>query len=89
MLRWAALGCVFLVLMMSGVEATHAHSDFVAPRASSPCAICISVHANAPAVTVYALPTLAALETLAIPFGAEGKGIDREISLVIRPPPAV
>ena len=88
-MRGAALACILLVLLMTGVEATHAHSDVVAAKSSSPCAICISVHANAPAVTVYVLPTLSTLETVAVPFGAEGKGIDREISLVIRPPPAV
>ena len=87
--RWAAQSCVFLVLLMVGVEATHAHPDIAGPRASSPCAICISVHANAPAATIHALPTLSLLETLAIPFEVEGKGIVQEVSLFIRPPPAV
>jgi hypothetical protein len=86
--RWAARACIFLVLLMVGVEATHAHRDAASPRTSSPCAICISVHANAPAVAFHPLPTLSALETLAIAFQAQGKGIVKEISLFIRPPPA-
>jgi hypothetical protein len=86
--RWAARICILLVLLMVGVEATHAHPDAASPRTSSPCAICISVHANAPAVAFHPLPTLSALETVAIAFQENGKGILREISLFIRPPPA-
>jgi len=86
--RWLAQSCVLLVLLMTGVEATHAHS-VASARVSSPCAICISVHANAPAATFHPLPTLCTLETVAIPFRVEGKGIVKEISLFIRPPPAV
>lgn len=83
-----ALSCIALALFMTGLEATHAHSDAAVSHNSSPCVICISVHANAPAVTFHPLPTLAALETLAVPFQAEGKGIVKEISLFTRPPPA-
>ena len=86
-MRWIALSCIALALFMTGLEATHAHSDAVAQN-SSPCVICISVHANAPAVTFHPLPTLAALETLSVPYQAEGKGIVKEISLFTRPPPA-
>jgi hypothetical protein len=85
--RWAAQSCVLLVLLMIGVEATHAHPDAASARASSPCAICISAHAKAPVATFHALPTLSTLETLSIPFQVEGKGLVKEISLFIRPPP--
>lgn len=88
-LRWAALGCIFLVLLMTGVEAIHAHSDVASGRGSSPCAICFSVHANAPAITCHVLPTLSAVEALSVAFRPEGKGIVKEISLFIRPPPVV
>ena len=86
--RLAALSCISLVLLLAGLEATHAHSDVTNVR-SSPCAICLSVHANAPVVTVLLMPTLAALDTLVTPSLVEGHGIQREISLFIRPPPAL
>jgi hypothetical protein len=87
MLRcWAALTCIVLVLLLSAIEATHAHSDVSSVR-SSPCAICLSVHGNAPAITYHPLPTLSALETLALPAVAESHGILQELSLFIRPPP--
>ena len=86
--RFAALTCISLVLLLAGLEATHAHSDVATVR-SSPCAICLSVHANAPVVTVLLMPTLAALDTLATPSLIEGHGIQREISLFTRPPPAL
>jgi hypothetical protein len=87
--RWIALGCIVLVALFAGLEATHAHSDAQPARSSSPCAVCISVHANAPAVTSHPLPVLFATEAVAIPFRAEGHGIAAEIALFIRPPPAV
>jgi hypothetical protein len=86
--RWTALTCVLLVVLMTGVEAVHAHSGVPNGRTSSSCAICISVHANAPAVSYHPLPTLAAVEMVAIPFQTQGKGISAELSLFIRPPPA-
>lgn len=88
LLRWTALTCVFLVLLVAGVEATHAHSEVASVR-SSPCAICLSVHANAPAITFHLLPTLSALETLVQPSLMEAHGIQTEISLFTRPPPSV
>lgn len=82
------MACVFLVLLLAGVEATHVHSE-VANVRSSPCAICLSVHANAPAITFHLLPTLSALETLVQPSLMEAHGIQTEISLFTRPPPSV
>ncbi len=87
--RWMALGCLFLVLVFAGVEATHAHSDAQLARSSSPCAICISVHANSPAVTAHSLPVLFTVESVTVPFRAEGKAIAPELTLFIRPPPTV
>jgi hypothetical protein len=86
--RLTALACISLVLLLAGLEATHAHSD-VANVRSSPCAICLSVHANAPAVTLLLMPTLSALATLVTPSLIEGHGIQPEISLFIRPPPVL
>jgi hypothetical protein len=86
--RLTALTCITLVLLLASLEATHAHSDVASVR-SSPCAICLSVHANAPAVTLLVMPTLAALDKLVTPFLIEGHGIQREISLFTRPPPPV
>jgi hypothetical protein len=86
--RFAAVGCIVLVLLLSGIEATHAHSD-VASVSSSPCALCLSVQGNAPAITCHVLPTLSAVETLVSPEMTETHGILRELSLFIRPPPAV
>lgn len=83
-----AQACVLLLLLMVGVEAIHAHRDAPRARASSPCAICITVHANAPAVTFHPLPTLSTFETVALVLQKQGKGIVKEISLFIRPPPA-
>lgn len=87
-MRFVALSCILLALVMTGLEAAHSHSDAAVSRNSSPCAICISTHSNAPAVTFDPLPVLSALETVAIPLRADGKGIVKEISLFIRPPPA-
>ena len=86
--RWIALGCLLLVLVFAGLEATHVHSDAQLAGNASPCAVCISVHANAPAVSFHPLPTLLAVEIVAVPFRTEGKGIAEEIALFIRPPPA-
>jgi hypothetical protein len=85
--RWMALGCMVLVLVFAGLEATHAHLDAKLARSSGPCAVCISVHANAPAVTFHPFPTLLAVELVTIPFQAEGHGIAAELALFIRPPP--
>jgi hypothetical protein len=85
--RCMALGCILLVLLFAGLEATHMHPDARLARSSEPCAVCISVHANAPAVTFHPLPTLLAVESLAVPFRVEHKGISKELRLFIRPPP--
>lgn len=86
--RWMALGCMLLILLLAGLEATHAHSDFQPARGSSQCAVCVSVHANAPAVTPQPLPVLFAVEAVAVPFRAEGHSIAAEIAIFIRPPPS-
>ena len=86
--RFIALSCILMALVMTGLEATHAHSDVASSSKSHPCAICISVHANAPAVTFHPLPVLFAIDVVAIPFQSEGKSTAPELSLFIRPPPA-
>ena len=85
-MRWIALSCVLLVLLISGLEATHLHSG--ASSSSNPCVICISAHANAPAVVFHPLPVLYAVDVVAIPFQTEGKSTSPELQLFIRPPPA-
>lgn len=80
---------MFLVLVFTSLEATHAHSGARLSRGAAGCAICVSVHANAPAATVYFLPTLLRVELLAFSFQSEGKDFSTELSLFIRPPPSV
>jgi hypothetical protein len=87
--RWVALSCIFLALLLTGLEATHAHSDAVVSRNSAPCAICLSVHANAPAVTFQFLPQLHAVATVVISGPTEPKGAGAKLWLFIRPPPSV
>src|SRR5215813_8754514 len=84
--RRVALLCVLLLLVFAGLEATHAHAD--AKMQTAPCAICVSVHANAPAITVHVLPILQPVATTPVPFEAEGKSIILGSDLFIRPPPA-
>jgi hypothetical protein len=87
--RSMALGCVLLVLAFAGLEAMHAHSDGQLARSSGPCAVCISVHANSAAVTAHPMPVVFAVEAVTVPFRVEGKAIAPELTLFIRPPPAV
>jgi len=87
--RFIALGCIFLALVMTGVEATHAHSEVALSRNSAPCAICLSAHAKAPTITVQFLPLVYAVETVAVAYELEGKSTAPELSLFIRPPPSV
>lgn len=86
--RWVALVCIALIVLLAAVEATHAHSDVATVR-SSPCAICLTVHGNAPALTYHVLPTLSALETLTAPSLPQRRAILQTTSLFIRPPPTV
>lgn len=85
--RLIALSCILMALVMAGLEATHAHSD-AAVSSSRPCAICISVHANAPTVMFHSLPVLYAVDVIAVPSLAEGKSTAPELALFIRPPPS-
>ena len=85
-LRWIALGCILLVLLISGLETTHMHSG--ASSSNNSCAICISAHANAAAVVFHPLPVLYAVDVVAIPFQTEGRSTSPQLELFIRPPPA-
>jgi len=87
--RFLALGCILMAMVMAALEATHAHADATAARSSRPCAICVSVHANAPTVTFQSLPVLYTVDVVAIPSLTEGKSTAPELTLFIRPPPSV
>jgi hypothetical protein len=88
LIRLIAMVCIVLALFMAGLEATHSHSDDAVARSSSPCVICLSVHANAPTVTVYLLLVFHSVEAFTIPYETQGKSAISELSLFIRPPPA-
>ena len=87
-MRLIAMVCIVLALFVAGLEATHSHSDSVVARNSSPCVICLSVHANAPTVTVYLLLVFHSVEAFTVPYETQGKSAISELSLFIRPPPA-
>jgi len=86
--RFIALSCILMALVMAGLEATHAHPDAAVSRNSRPCAICISVHSNAPTAMFHSLPVLYAVDVVAIPALTEGKSTAPELTLFIRPPPS-
>ncbi|MGB8131122.1 MAG: hypothetical protein WCG81_15135 [Candidatus Angelobacter sp.] len=86
--RLIALLCIALALFVAGLEATHSHSDAKVAQNSSPCVICLSVHANAPTVTVYLLLVFHSVEAFTVPYEIQGKSAISELSLFIRPPPA-
>lgn len=88
LMRLIALVCIVLALFVAGLEATHSHSDAAVARNSTPCVICLSVHANAPTVTVYLLLVFHSVEAFTIPYETQGKSAISELSLFIRPPPA-
>lgn len=87
LVRFIALSCILLALIMTGVEATHAHSEATVSRSSSPCTICLSVHAKAPAVTIQFLPIIYTVEKVSVSYESQGKSAGPELSLFIRPPP--
>ncbi|MFL6313602.1 MAG: hypothetical protein ACJ71U_14545 [Terriglobales bacterium] len=88
LMRLIALLCIVLALFVAGLEATHSHSEATVARNSSPCVICLSVHANAPTVTVYLLLVFHSVEAFTLPYETQGKSAISELSLFIRPPPA-
>jgi hypothetical protein len=89
LVRWIAMICVLLALVMTGVEAMHAHKDASISRNSSPCAICLSAHAKALTITVQFLPVIYTVESVAVTYKSQGKSPTPELSLFIRPPPSV
>jgi hypothetical protein len=88
MMRWIAVSCVLLALLMTGLEAMHVHSDASLARHSA-CAVCFSVQANAPALAFHFLPALHTLDIVAVAQQAEGKRAAAKLRLFIRPPPSV
>jgi hypothetical protein len=89
LVRVVAVICVLLALVMTGVEAMHAHSEAAVSRNSSHCAICLSAHAKAPTITVRLLPLIYAVAKVAVPHESQGKSATAELRLFIRPPPSV
>src|ERR1700724_2113286 len=61
--HWVALSIILLLLVFSGLEATHTHAT--ASGNSSRCAVCISLHGSAPAVAVHPLPVLSVVTIVA------------------------
>jgi hypothetical protein len=88
MARLVGLSCIVLALFMAGLEATHSHSDAAVASNSSPCVICLSVHAKAPVIAVYLLLVFHSVEAFTVPYETRGKSAFSELSLFIRPPPA-
>jgi hypothetical protein len=87
LMRWTTVACLFLVFVLAGLEVTHAHSEIASVR-SSPCAICLSVHANAPAATYHFFSTLLTVEAIPAAVETTAKDSSRKLSLFIRPPPS-
>lgn len=76
-----------MILTFAGLEAAHIHLDPGVARESASCLICISAHATPPALTVFSLPTVMAVEMMFIPHTASGTGIAGRLELFTRPPP--
>jgi len=79
--------CLLMVLVFSGLEATHAHSD-LAGASSTPCVICVSAHAQAPSSTVQLLPIQVTVEVLITPFAVQGSSLANLLEIFTRPPPS-
>ena len=84
--RWISAACLLLVLVFAGMEAVHAHSALI-EDSGTPCLICISAHANAPAIVVTSLPVVFAVEFLMLPHEVEEQSITTRLELFTRPPP--
>ena len=84
--QWIAVGCLLLVLLRLGVEATHLHTP-AASQTSDHCLICLYVQSNASATAIYLLPTLCVLEIVSLPYRTESKSGPAKIEFFIRPPP--
>jgi hypothetical protein len=72
--------------VFTGLEATHFHSDAQPPASS--CAICVSAHANAPAIIVYSLPTLRPVARIVVQLETERQTTALKRTFFIRPPPS-
>jgi hypothetical protein len=84
--RVVALMCVLLLLVFAGLEATHAHAD--GKVSASSCAMCVSAHASAPALTANPLPTLRPVARVAVQFETERPRTALRLAFFIRPPPS-
>jgi hypothetical protein len=54
-------------MVFSGLEITHAHSG-LQRSSDTPCVICVSAHAKAPAVVVDALPVILTVAIVALAY---------------------
>jgi hypothetical protein len=87
--RWISAFCLLLVLAVASLEAVHVHPGGAASRGSeSSCLICMSVHANPPALTTHFLPVLSAVGVIVVVREIAAKGITSHLELFIRPPPS-
>jgi len=87
--RWTGAFCLLLVLLFTGLEASHIHStDAISGTSSTPCLICISAHSTAPAVAVHSLTPLWKVGFMATEPEVMGQGISSRLEIFIRPPPA-
>ncbi len=89
LLRFTAVACILLVLVFSGLEATHSHPHARMASGSGNCAVCVGLHNNAVAPTLHAMPTLLTVAIVAVAPQLQVQGIGKEISLFIRPPPVL
>jgi hypothetical protein len=86
--RWATVSCLLLLLVFTGVEAVHVHSNSdISRHSATPCLICISAHSNAPASAARPLPVLMAVAVVIIPYEVEATSIASRLELFTRPPP--
>lgn len=86
--RWITALCLGLVLMLTAVEAVHTHpSGAFSGSSGSPCLVCMSVHATAPALIAHFSPALLEVGIVAIAAEFEAQGITTLLELFTRPPP--
>jgi hypothetical protein len=87
--RCIAVACILIALLFAGLEATHIHGAARSGNAGSPCAVCISAHANAPLAAPQSIPVILTSALLVVPYDVDVKGVPVELTLFIRPPPTV
>jgi len=79
--------CLLMLLVCTSAEALHTHRDRAMSRDGTPCLVCFSLHATAPAVKAHSLPVLFAVAMIAVPYEVQANGITSRLELFTRPPP--